>query len=139
MIDPKLVRGKLASLQEHLGHLRPLATTSIDLLRKDPIRRGAAERFVQLVVDTAVDVNNHVLIESGHAPGRDYYGSFIGLARIGVLSDRLARALGGTTGIRNRLVHNYETVDISRFHRSLPPLIRNYTKYVAAIRRHVKV
>lgn len=133
MIDPKLVRSKLDACRLHLRRLEPLAKAPFAEFSADYVLHSAAERLIQLVVDTAVDLNNHLLIESGQSVPKDYYGSFIGLVRIKFLSAPLARALARTTGLRNRLVHAYEEIDLAILHSALPALLRDYRQYADRI------
>ena len=41
----------------------------------------------------------------------EYYGGFLKVGQIGVLPADLAGALAPWAGLRNRLVHEYETID----------------------------
>ncbi len=134
MIDAKLVRSKLEACSLCLVRLQPLARIPYAKFSTDYVVSSAAERLVQLVVDAAVDVNNHLLLEAGQPTPRDYFSSFMGLVRIRALSSRLARSLARTTGLRNRLVHAYEEIDPALFYRSLPELLRHFRAYVASIR-----
>lgn len=139
MIDRRLVRDKLESCNRYLERLRPSVDAPFRTFSADPLLFSSAERQVQLLVDTAVDVNNHLLMEAGRPPARDYRSSFTELAPIGVLKSPLASALARTAGLRNLLVHGYDAVDLRRLHRQLRPIMRDFKKYVAAVRRYARV
>lgn len=138
MMDPKLVRAKLAACRLHLNRLEPLAKKPYADFIADYVAFSAVERLVQLVVDTVVDINNHVLIESGAPAPKDYYSSFVGLGKLNWIPAPLARSLARTTGLRNRLVHAYEEVDLAVLYRALPAFLRDYRRYAARIAARVR-
>ncbi len=138
MIDRRLLRAKLDSLRLYLRRLRPLARLSFTEFAADYTRFNTAERNVQLVVDAAVDVNNHLILEAGESAARDYYESFEKLGRLGILARNLASRLARTTGLRNRIVHQYEDVDLDVLYRNLVPFLRDYERYCAEISRRAK-
>lgn len=71
----------------------------------------AIERVTQLIVDEIIDVNNHI-IDRRHFPvPDDFQSSFYILEENSVLDDKLAQRLAPIVGLRNRLVHRYESVD----------------------------
>lgn len=92
----------------------------------------------QLVVDAAIDINTHLLAAAGKSAPRDAFSSFAELDRLGVLKREKARRLAATAGLRNRLVHRYDTIDLCLLHGALRPLIRRYRSYCAAIRARIR-
>ena len=138
MIDRSFVRARLKACRLYLDRLRPLAAVGRAAFSADHRHHHLAERLVQLIVDAAVDVNNHLLVEAGAGPAPDYYSSFAEMGRMRVLGDPLARRLAATAGLRNRLVHGYESVDLKILHRGLRPMIRDYDRYIAAVRRRAR-
>jgi uncharacterized protein YutE (UPF0331/DUF86 family) len=96
---------------ECLALLRPIADRSVEEYKEDPYRKGAAERFFQKMVEAAADINAHLAAELGREAPEDYYRSFIRLANLGVISRSLAESVAPFTGVRNRLVHEYDEID----------------------------
>src|SRR5262249_7536276 len=94
-----------------------------------PLPRYAAERLLQLLVDTAVDINAHLIVELTGAPPQDYYDSFIKAAQAGVLSAAFALSIAQSTGLRNRLVHQYEPVVHPIVHGAVAEASRQYTEF----------
>lgn len=72
MIDRALVRAKLKACRLHPDRLRPLAGLGRAEFAADHRHHHLAERLVQLVVDAAVDINDHLLVEAGAGPAPDY-------------------------------------------------------------------
>ena len=53
-----------------------------------------AERYLERMIGRMIDVNYHLLTESGEAPPRDYFDSFTALSRIGALPPDFAAHFG---------------------------------------------
>jgi uncharacterized protein YutE (UPF0331/DUF86 family) len=76
-------------------------------------KRKAAERLLQEIVEAAIDINTHVIVQSGGTVPDDYYGSFIRAGESGIISRDLAGKLAPSAGMRNRLVHEYDRLEHS--------------------------
>ena len=141
MIDRELVNRKLSQLVEYLTALTPLQSLSYTDYLQQPLPRYAAERLLQLLVDTAVDINAHCIVELTGTPPQDYYDSFIKAAQAGVLSVVFALSIAQSTGLRNRLVHQYEAIDHAIVHSAIAGAITQYTEYcrhiITFLDRHV--
>ena len=135
MIDHELVNRKLSQIVEYLTALTPLQGISYEDYLQQPLARYAAERLLQLLVDTAVDINAHLTVELAGTPPQDYYDSFIKTAQAGVLSVTFALSLTKSTGLRNRLVHQYEAIDHIIVHGAIAEAIAQYTEYC----RHITI
>ena len=129
MIDYELINRKLSQIVEYLTALTPLQGLSYTDYLQQPLLRYAAERLLQLLVDTAVDINAHLLVELTGTPPQDYYDSFSKAAQAGVLSVAFALSIAQSTGLRNRLVHQYEVIDHAIVHSAIAAAITQYTEY----------
>jgi uncharacterized protein YutE (UPF0331/DUF86 family)/predicted nucleotidyltransferase len=129
MIDRELVNRKLSQLVEYLTALTPLQGLSYTDYLQQPLPRYAAERLLQLLVDTAVDINAHLIVELTGTPPQDYYDSFIRVAQADVLSVAFALSIAQSTGLRNRLVQQYEAIDHAIVHSAIAEAITQYTEY----------
>lgn len=137
-IDVAMVERKLDAINERLRHLQPLVGFSLEGYQKDHLRRSAAERWLQTLIDAAIDVNSHLLIDAGGPVPDDYHSSFISLAtRLKVLPYDLAARLAPSAGLRNRLVHEYDEIDDARVLEAIVNALRDYPEYVRAIARYV--
>jgi uncharacterized protein YutE (UPF0331/DUF86 family) len=130
VLDERFVRQKLNLLIARLDELEPLLDCTLDEYRTNHVKRYAIERLIELIVESAADINRHVVEALGAAPPQTYYSTFEEMGRLGVIPRDAARRLGGTTGLRNRLVHGYEEVSHEIDHRSLVPLSHYYKQYV---------
>jgi uncharacterized protein YutE (UPF0331/DUF86 family) len=128
-VDHELVNRKLSQMVEYLTALTPLPVLSYEDYLRQPLARYAAERLLQLLVDTAVDINAHCSVDLLGAPPQDYYDSFLKAAQAGVLPVAFAIAIAKSTGLRHRLVHQYEAIDHTIVHSAMTEAITQYTEY----------
>jgi uncharacterized protein YutE (UPF0331/DUF86 family) len=92
-------------IAEDLRRLEALAAKGRDEYLASEIDETLAERYLERMIGRMIDVNYHVLTESGEAPPRDYFESFVALSRIGALPADFAARLAPCAGLRNRIVH----------------------------------
>jgi uncharacterized protein YutE (UPF0331/DUF86 family) len=135
MIDRELVIRKMLLIAEDLGRLESLAAKGREQYLASEIDETLAERYLERMIGRMIDVNYHVLTESGEAPPRDYFDSFAALGRIGALPADFAARLAPCAGLRNRIVHAYDDLDPGRVYDALGAAIGDVPAYLAAIRR----
>ena len=110
MIDDAFVRKKLADLSCYLQDLQRVATHSLDEYTNNLFVKRTGERTIELIVECAVDINNHFILEISSATPSEYFQSFLDMASLSVISGSLAHALAPTAGLRNRLAHENEAI-----------------------------
>ncbi len=134
MIDAELVTRKLVLIAEDLRRLEGLATKPLDAYLASEIDETLAERYLERMVGRMIDVNYHLVTESGEAPPRDYHQSFLALAPLGAVDADFARRLAPCAGLRNRIVHAYDDLDPIRVHEALQTALADVPLYIAAVR-----
>ncbi len=136
-MNSTLVAQRLKQIAVCIEELTPLLPLSAGEFRTLPAHFRLAERDIQLVVDSAIDINNHLILGAGQAPPDRYYETFLMVEGLKILPHSLALRLARSTGLRNRIVHEYERVDLHLVHRSLPAFLRDYSEYVRIVRKRL--
>ena len=134
----EIINDKLIKMKDYLGQLKKLSPNTYEDYVKDLITKYAVERLIQLIVDLALDINNIILSYLKRPPAADYYNSFIDLAENGVLDETFAVKIAPSTGLRNRLIHEYETVNDRIVFESIKETIHQYTVYMREIHNFLK-
>ena len=132
-IDAAVVRRKLGHIMASLELLGPIRGIALEEYRRRVWERKGVERVLQEAIEVALDVNAHLIAELGHDVPDDYFGGFVKLGQIGVLSDELATALAPSAGLRNRLVHEYDALDDARVLAAVGTMLDLYPRYIQAI------
>ncbi len=138
MIDAVLVGRKALLITRDVADLAPLAQKPLTEYLTDPRDELVAERLLERIVGRMIDVNYHLLTETGHPPPADYYASFTQLAALGVYDVEFGRRIAACTGLRNRIVHEYDDVDPNKVHEALSAAIQDVPAYLRAVEAYVQ-
>lgn len=139
MIDRQLIEKKLQQVIEYLGEMKPIAKDAPpDDVARDYFKYHTAERLLQLIVDTIVDINLYLIKEGEFAVPDDFQSTFSTLADSKILPRDFAEKIAPVVGLRNRVVHRYETLDRRAFIELLQKDYSDFERYVALIGEYIK-
>ena len=132
MINEKFVKRKISLIQDDLARLSDLARFSFQEISGDDVKQAAVERFLERIVNRAIDINQHLIAECAEkntpAP-KDYTETFKLLATLGVYRKEFASEIAKSVGTRNALTHEYDKVDVDLMYRSITDCLRDYHHY----------
>jgi uncharacterized protein YutE (UPF0331/DUF86 family) len=138
-IDVEIIRRKLAVIIENLKALEPILAMSPEEFLQELYKRKATERLLQELIEAAIDINRHIIVQQGHNPPDDYYPSFLEARRLGILSAGLAERLAPSAGLRNRLVHECDRIDSRIILEATKAAQEIYSQYVIEINRFLNL
>jgi uncharacterized protein YutE (UPF0331/DUF86 family) len=136
-VDAAIVRRKLAHIVASLDGLRPIGRLNVEEYRARFYERKAAERLLQEAIEAALDINAHLIAELGSGIPEEYYGWFLKIGELGIVSPELAGPLAPSAGLRSRLVHEYEALDDTKVLGSIGTLLELYPRYVQAVEAYL--
>jgi len=76
MIDNTLVTRKITLILKDLSALTDLSRQSREAYLANPINEVLAERYLERMIGRMIDINYHLITESGQPPPKDYHESF---------------------------------------------------------------
>ena len=132
-MDPKVVRSVLERMHTYLSDLRSFVGTHWLEYCDNSTYRYAVERLMQLLVECAMDINNHLLTDKGLLPGSSYADSFKKAAENHFIPMDLALRFKPALGLRNTLVHRYRDIDDKIVFDSIPHLVQDIEEYIRAV------
>jgi uncharacterized protein YutE (UPF0331/DUF86 family) len=136
-IDRELVTRKMLLIAGDLEMLRPVAAKGAESYLQSAIDQAVAERHLERLIGRMIDINFHLITESGGAPPADYHASFVRLAELKILDVEFARRIARSTGLRNRLVHDYNEIDHRRVFEGLEAALEDVPRYLQSIEQHL--
>ena len=138
MINYELVKDKLAEIEQYYTTLQPLLAMAARELIEDVHKLRSMERHFQLIVDTALDVNAHIITEMNLPMPDDYQNTFEVLGRHKVMPLEFALRVAPSVGLRNRVVHKYGKVDVKRMVDEVKDGIPQYLEYLKYINDYLQ-
>jgi uncharacterized protein YutE (UPF0331/DUF86 family) len=133
MIDAELVTRKALLVAKDLSDIEPIAARGVEAYLASRLDQAAAERYLERMIGRMIDINYHLITETGHPPPSDYYRSFEELANVGVLEPAFARRIAPCAGLRNRLAHDYEDIDAAKVREFLDVALRDVPEYLRQV------
>ncbi len=136
-VEEEIIRKKLSVMIENLKALEPIKEMTRDEYIQDLYKRKATERLLQELIEAAIDINTHIIVQTGNAAPDDYYESFIKLGELKIISADLAEKLAPSAGLRNRLVHEYDQLEHSLVLDSVRMAEEMYADYIKEIESYI--
>lgn len=133
MIDRNLVTRKINLISKDFNVLKPYAQLGFNKYRADSTVEILVERLLERTIGRMIDINYHIIVEEGNPPPSDYFQSFLELAKMQVLPLKFAEKIASCAGLRNRLVHEYDEVDIRKVYEGLKAAVRDVPRYLSYI------
>jgi uncharacterized protein YutE (UPF0331/DUF86 family) len=138
-LEVAILRRKLSRIVENLSALTAVKGISLKEWSTDAMRRAAAERWLHICIEAAIDLNSHLLVGLGHPAPPDGYQSFIDLARhTRIIDADLAGKLAPSVGLRNRLVHRYDDLDDALVLKGIGEAVLLFPRYVEVVSKYVE-
>jgi uncharacterized protein YutE (UPF0331/DUF86 family) len=113
MVKPEVIRRRLARFNEYLEILEKYRRYDLEAFVGDPERYGSAERFLQLAIESTLDLGSHIISEEALGTveqSRDIPRRF---REHGLIDKKLEQQWIRMIGFRNILVHEYAELDRS--------------------------
>ena len=111
MVDRGLVLRKLAELEEYQNQLLEFKGLTVKQYRDDWKTQRIVERTLQMMIETCLDMANHLIADQGYRVPVSYADIFKVLGENKVLGKKLADRLEKMAKFRNVLVHQYEKIE----------------------------
>lgn len=137
MINKELVKNKMADIQSYIQELEPLLKEETRDLIENNLKLRTVERLFQLIVDTAVDINTHIITASHFSVPDDYQSTFTILAKNNVMLVAFANQIAPSVGLRNLIVHKYGRVDLKKMMDDIKSEIGQYLEYLKHINKFI--
>ncbi len=126
-MSPEVLNKKLSLMTTYLNDLMPYKDISFENFME---KHYEIERLLELLVMTASDIVFHLISAKGEPAPTSYKAAFLRAGEMGIISEDLSRSLALSAGLRNILVHEYEEIDYSLVHKSIPVAIRDFTVFI---------
>lgn len=104
---------RVAELLARVDRVRTLTPAELDTFLKERIAAEALILNLYLALQATTDLALHLVAERGLGIPASARDAFFLLERATLLSPELARRLAAAVGLRNRIAHQYGTLDLA--------------------------
>ena len=133
MLDKTLIVTKVADISGYLNKLLPRLKGESRAIIDEELVLHTVERLFQLLVDSAIDLNTHIINNLNALVPDDYQSTFTVLGENKILPMEFALKIAPSVGLRNLIVHKYGKVDLKRMVDDIKANIGDYTEYLKLI------
>lgn len=99
MIDKDLIKNKMEDIQAYFKEMEPILKYESREIIEDNLKIRAVERLFQLIVDTSIDINTHIITETDFNTPEDYQSTFIILGENKILPMNFAVKISPSVGL----------------------------------------
>jgi len=128
---------KLEEIDGYINEVKDLLMFSNEEILSNRGRMRIAERLIQLIVDSMLDINNHIIKEL-KLESDDLQSTFYSLRNHGIFPEDFAFRIAPITGLRNRIVHRYDKLDEKLFIKTLRNEFEDFKMYVNIIGKYLE-
>lgn len=121
-VDPQVVKTRIRKIEECVDRLREIGEAPEKAYFADRGLQSAAERLLQVAIQSLLDIGSHLIAELGFREAEGYAEIVDILGEEGVLPEAFAKRVRKMAGLRNILVHNYLDVDAGKLWKHLGKL-----------------
>lgn len=138
MIDQKLIYRKINLIGKDLQALKPISQLSEKEYFKKKEYEILTERYLERIITRVIDINYHLIVETGNPPPKDYFNSFIELGKMRILPYDFSQKMARYAGLRNRLVHEYNSLDEKKVYQAAKSLVEDLPQYFGLIENFIR-
>ena len=133
MVDSDKVEGLIRHLREYTGYLHEIVQQDQAAFVSDPRSIGSARYYLQVSIETCINIANHLIATKRLRAPRDYRDSFTVLNEADILPPELTQTMRELAGLRNLLVHVYWDVDNEMVYEGIHAELQDFEAFVAHI------
>jgi uncharacterized protein YutE (UPF0331/DUF86 family) len=111
MVDRDKIEGLIRHLGQYTAYLQEIVGQDQEQFLGDPRSIGSARYYLQVSIETCINIANHIIATDRLRSPKDYRDSFQVLNEAGILPDDFTGTMRELAGLRNLLVHLYWDVD----------------------------
>ena len=129
-VDRELVTRKMALIVRDLERLGAIRRSGVSAYCENATDQAVVERYLERLISRMIDINYHLITETGDTPPADYHASFMRLAELKILGFDFAARIARSAGLRNRLVHEYDEIDPRKVFEALGAALDDVPAYL---------
>lgn len=137
-VDRSLVLRKISEIENYQKQIGEFSGITVEDYKKDWKVQRIVERTLQMLIETCVDIADHIISEAGMRLPTSYADTFKVLFENNVVDSGLFTSLEKMAKFRNIIVHQYEEVDAEVMVLILKEHLIDFQRFKEAILTYLK-
>ncbi len=137
-LDFEIVLRKLKNIKKYIDQLQTKSQLSQADYDADFEQQLIVERLLYLLIESAIDVNTHIIVSSSQSLPETYQTSFLTLGEMSVISAELAMEITPSAGLRDHLVHGYDDLDSEIVRQAIAIALNLFPQYLQQVQSYLK-
>ena len=133
MVDRDKIEGLVRHLRQYTSYLQRVARLGQEEFLKDPMLIGSARYYLQVSIESCINIANHIIAADRLRAPKDYKDIFKVLNEAGILPGDFARTMRELAGLRNLLVHLYWEVDDKMVYEGIRSELNDFEAFVGYV------
>lgn len=133
MPNKQLIQNKINKIGGYIKELDPILKFEANEILGDYTKLRTLERDFQLIVDTVIDINTHLIYTENLRAPEDATETFHILSEAKILPMEFAMKFSPIVGLRNIVVHDYEKVDVEKMINDIKSDIGQFGEYAVHV------
>jgi len=136
-IEPTVVLNRLKFMTDYLQELRRFRTMSLEDYLSSFDQKVISERMMELIAQSAIDINEHILTRDKNIQPLSNKDSFIKAGQYGIITPELAVELAKSAGLRNILAHRYLALNYVELFNGIQAALNQYPLYIQQVTEYL--
>ena len=133
------IESKLKAIDEYYAQLMNYRQHSQESLKDDATLKGALERYLYLICQSAIDLGEAVIAFKDFYRPASYADVFETLKEKNVIPIQLAQKMIKMTGFRNSITHDYQKFDFGIAYEVLMSGIDDIKEFESIIKKYLNL
>lgn len=132
------IYSRIENLKSYVKILEGLQDITLEELEREPIKKGALERYLQLSIEACVDIAEMIISDQRLTTPQTATESIEILGNEGILENAFAKKFAKAVGFRNILIHDYVKIDYQIVLENLKNNLSDFHKFIKEILEFLK-
>ncbi|MDO8529423.1 MAG: DUF86 domain-containing protein [bacterium] len=133
MPNKELIQKKINKIEDYIKELEPILKLESNEILGNYTKLRTLERDFQLIVDTIIDINTHLISTENLRAPEDATETFFILGEAEILPMDFVKKFSPIAGLRNIVVHDYEKIDVEKLINDIRSDIGQFREYALFI------
>jgi uncharacterized protein YutE (UPF0331/DUF86 family) len=133
MPNKRLIQNKINKIEGYLKELEPILKLESNDILGNYTNLRTLERDFQLIVDTVIEINTHLISTENLRAPEDTTETFYILGEAKILPMDFVKKFSPVAGLRNIVVHDYEKIDMEKLINDIKSDISQFGEYALYI------